>query len=83
MIKPNINKNKYVGGLAMLLLPSDANSKPCAQKVLFSKERIDRGAYYDNLREILSFKVDERTFGNIKISPAEDEEAYNFIGKFV
>ncbi len=32
MIKPNVNKNKYVGGLAMLILPSDANSKPCAQK---------------------------------------------------
>lgn len=83
MIKPNINKNKYVGGLAMLILPSDANSKPCVQKVLFSKARIERGSYYDNLREILSFKVDETTFGNMKISPAEDEEAYNFIGKFI
>jgi transcriptional regulator with XRE-family HTH domain len=83
MIKPNINKNKYVGGLAMLLLPSDANSKPCVQKVLFSKKRIDRGSNYEKLRDIISFKLDEITFGNVKISPAEDEEAYNFIGKFV
>ncbi len=32
MAKPNVNKNKYVGGIALLMLPSDANSKPCVQK---------------------------------------------------
>lgn len=79
MFKPNVNKNKYVGGLAMLLLPSDANSKPCCQKIIFSKIRIDRELYYNNLKEILNFYTDENAVGNIKISQAEDELTYNFI----
>jgi len=79
MIKPNINKNKYVGGLSMLSLASDANSKPCCQKILFSKTQIDRTANYANLKELLSFYVEDNSFGNIKISQAEDETAYNFI----
>lgn len=79
MIKPNINKNKYVGGLSMLSLASDANSKPCCQKILFSKIQIDRTANYENLKELLSFYVEGNSFGNIKVSQAEDETAYNFI----
>lgn len=79
MIKPNVNKNKYVGGLAMMLLPSDANSKPCAQKILFSKIRLDRDEYYNKLKEILSFSVEGINFGHVKVSQWEDEEAYNFI----
>lgn len=79
MIKPNINKNRYVGGLSMLSLASDANSKPCCQKILFSKIQIDRTANYTNLKELLSFCVEDSSFGNIKISQAEDETAYNFI----
>ncbi|HEY5560952.1 MAG TPA: helix-turn-helix transcriptional regulator [Clostridiaceae bacterium] len=81
MIKPNVNKNKYLGGLAMMLLASDANSKPCAQKLLFSKVRLDRQLYYNNLRELLSFCVEGVTIGHIKISQGEDEIAYNFIRK--
>lgn len=50
MVKPNVNKNKYVGGIALLMLPSDANSKPCAQKILFSKIRIDRELHYERLK---------------------------------
>jgi len=79
MIKPNINKNKYVGGLSMLSLASDANSKPCCQKILFSKIQIDRIENYTNLKELLSFHVEDNSFGNIKISQAEDEEGYNFV----
>lgn len=79
MIKPNVNKNKYVGGLAMLLLPSDANSKPCCQKTIFSKIRLDRELYFDNLKELLNFQQEETTFGNIKISQVEDELTYHFI----
>lgn len=81
MIKPNVNKNKYVGGLAMMLLPSDANSKPCVQKILFSKIKLDRNEYYNNLKEILSFSVEGISFGHVKVSQWEDEEAYNFILK--
>jgi transcriptional regulator with XRE-family HTH domain len=79
MIKPNVNKNKYVGGLAMMMLPSDANSKPCVQKILFSKIKLDRDEYYEKLKEILSFSVERISFGNVKVSQWEDEEAYNFI----
>lgn len=83
MSRPNVNKNKYVGGLAMLLLGSDANSKPCAQKILFSKVRLDRELYYDKLSGLLNFYKQDVCFGNIKISYAEDEAAYNFIGKLL
>lgn len=79
MLRPNVNKYRYVGGLAMLMLPSDANSKPCAQKVLFSKVRIDRELHYDNLRKMLNFCIEGTVIGHIKISQWEDEEAYNFI----
>ncbi|EKQ57958.1 MULTISPECIES: helix-turn-helix transcriptional regulator [unclassified Clostridium] len=81
MIKPNVNKNKYVGGVAMMMLPSDANSKPCVQKILFSKVRLNRDEYYANLKEILSFNVEGANLGHIKISQWEDEAAYNFILK--
>ena len=83
MIKPNVNKYKYVGGLAMLMLPSDANSKPCVQKLLFSKIRLDRELYYNNLKELLTCVAGGETFGHIKISQWEDEVAYNFIGKLL
>ena len=79
MIKPNVNKNKYVGGMAMMMLPSDANSKPCVQKLLFSKIKLDREVHYNKLKEILSFSVDGASFGHMKVSQWEDEEAYNFI----
>lgn len=81
MIRPNININRYVGGLAMLLLPSDANSKPCVQKILFSRIKIDRELYCSKLKELLSFRTDGPTSGNFKISQWEDELAYNFILK--
>lgn len=83
MIKPNVNKNKYVGGVAMMMLPSDANSKPCVQKILFSKMKLDRDKYYTNLKEILSFNTDGNNLGHIKISQLEDEFAYNFILKLL
>lgn len=81
MFKPNVNKNKYVGGLAMLMLSSDANSKPCSQKILFSKTRINREVHYKNLKELLSFSIEDKCFGNVKISQIEDEAAYHFIEK--
>ena len=83
MIKPNVNKNKYVGGLAMMMLPSDANSKPCVQKILFSKIKMDRELYYTNLKEILNFNVEGVTLGHVKISQWEDEAAFNFILKLL
>lgn len=83
MIKPNVNKNKYVGGLAMMMLPSDANSKPCVQKILFSKIKLDRDVYYNNLKETLSFSVEGGSLGHVKISQWEDEAAYNFILKLL
>lgn len=81
MIKPNLNKNKYTGGVAMMMLPSDANSKPCVQKILFSKIKLDRELYYNNLKGILNFKIDGVNLGNVKLSQWEDEAAYNFILK--
>ncbi|NOW85651.1 transcriptional regulator with XRE-family HTH domain [Clostridium beijerinckii] len=81
MIKPNLNKNKYTGGVAMMMLPSDANSKPCVQKILFSKIKLDRELYYNNLKGILNFKIDGVNLGHVKLSQWEDEAAYNFILK--
>lgn len=83
MAKPNVNKNKYVGGIALLMLPSDANSKPCVQKILFSKIRIDRELYYERLKKLLNFSCQETTFEHIKLSSVEDEDAYNFIRKLI
>lgn len=82
MIKPNLNKNKYIGGIALMMLPSDANSKPCVQKILISKKSINREEYKYELREFLSFKDKKIEAGNLKISPWEDEEVYDFISKF-
>jgi transcriptional regulator with XRE-family HTH domain len=79
MLRPNLNKSKYVGGVSLLLLASDANSKPCAQKIIFSRVRIDRERHYEKLKEILDFNIEGKNFGNIKISHAEDEIAYNFV----
>lgn len=83
MIKPNVNKNKYTGGLAMLMLPSDANSKPCAQKIIFSKIRVDRDLYYNKLKDLLNFSIEGVTLEHVKISQAEDEEVYNFVRKLI
>lgn len=81
MIKPNLYRNKYVGGLAMLMLPSDANSKPCTQKILFSSTKLNRELHYNKLKDLLNFHVEEEALGNVKISQWEDEIAYNFIRK--
>ncbi|WP_206869597.1 helix-turn-helix domain-containing protein [Clostridium zeae] len=79
MRKPNINKGKYVGGLAMLFLPSDANSKPCCQKLLISNIRINRHTYYEDLKKLLTFNSSKAEIRNVKLSSFEDEKAYNFI----
>ncbi|URZ17997.1 helix-turn-helix domain-containing protein [Clostridium felsineum] len=79
MIKPSLNKSKYIGGLAMLSLPSDANSKPCCQKIIISSFQIDRALNYDILNDFLNFNCEKSNFGNIKISRYEDENVYNFI----
>lgn len=79
MIKPNLNKSKYVGGVSMLLLSSDANSKPCSQKMIFSKVRLDRRLYNEKLHELLNFNLDGKNFGHVKVTQIEDESAYNFI----
>lgn len=82
MIKPNLNKNKYIGGLALMMLPSDANSKPCVQKVLISKTKIDREENKDELKNFLNFPEKSKELGNIKISQWEDEEVYDFISNY-
>lgn len=79
MHKPNTNKGKYVGGLALLSLPSDANSKPCTQKLILSSIKIDRELNNDILKNLLSFNLQGETLSCIKISPGDDEEVYNFI----
>lgn len=79
MINPNVNMKKYIGGIAMMLLPSQANSKPCCQKILFSKDKIDRKIYYKEMASILEFNTHDSNFGNIKISITEDEEAFDFL----
>lgn len=82
MIKPNLNKNKYIGGLALMMLPSDANSKPCVQKILISKTRIDREEHKGELKRFLNFPEKGKELGNVKISPWEDEEVYDFISNY-
>lgn len=79
MIKPNLNKSKYIGGISLLSLPSDANSKPCCQKIIISSIKIDREKYYTDLNNFLSFSSQAKTLGNIKISRYEDEKVYDFI----
>ncbi|KHD37761.1 DNA-binding protein [Clostridium acetobutylicum] len=79
MIKPSLNKSKYIGGIAMLSLPSDANSKPCCQKIIISSSKINRELSFDILNNFLCFKSEKSSFGNIKISRYEDEKVYDFI----
>ncbi|WP_143315291.1 helix-turn-helix transcriptional regulator [Clostridium sp. HBUAS56017] len=79
MIKPNVNMKKYIGGIAMMLLPSQANSKPCCQKILFSKDKINREENYEEMSSILNFNTTDTIFGNIKISINDDEDAFDFI----
>lgn len=79
MMHPNLNMSRYKGGIALLTLPSDANSKPCSQKVLISKQQINRERDYVALCEILNFNVEGSSFGNIKISHEDNEKAYKFI----
>lgn len=83
MIKPNVNKDKYIGGLGILMLSSDANSKPCAQRILFSRVRLDRELHYNNIKELLSFCYEGVTLGHVKISQWENEIVYNFIQKLL
>ncbi len=83
MIKPNVNKDKYIGGLGMLMLSSDANSKPCAQRILFSRIKLDRELHYNNIKELLSFYCEGVTLGHVKISQWENENVYNFIQKLL
>ncbi len=79
MIKPSLNKSKYVGGISLLCLPSDANSKPCCQKIIISSTKIDREKNYNALNDFLSFSSENEKLGNIKISRYEDEKVYDFI----
>lgn len=80
MMKPNLSRSKYTGGLALLMLPSDANSKPCAQKILFSDVRIDREKFNEELKGLLSIRGNSGELtGNVKITAAEDEYAYGFV----
>ncbi|MDS0524376.1 helix-turn-helix domain-containing protein [Clostridium sp. SHJSY1] len=83
MIKPNVNMKKYIGGIAILLLPSHANSKPCCQKILFSKDKIDREAFYKEMSDILNFNSHNNRFGNVKVSTYDDEKAFDFICSIV
>lgn len=83
MIRPNVNKMALVGGTGIFMLPSDANSKPCAQKIIFSMVKIDRQKYNRELKELLNFKVLASEFGNVKMSRTEDENVYNFIENVV
>lgn len=83
MLKPNVNKNNFVGGLALMMLPSDANSKPCVQKIIFSKIKLDRELHYGRLKDLLNFNTDGIPVGNLKLSQWEDEQAYNFIQKLL
>lgn len=63
----------------MLSLPSDANSKPCCQKIIISSSKINRELSFDILNNFLCFKSERGSFGNIKISRYEDEKVYDFI----
>lgn len=83
MIRPNLSKKKYVGGLSLLMLPSDAASKPCVQKILFSKIRLDRKLYRTKIKDLLYFSLNEHSLGHVKISQGEDELAYDFISNLV
>lgn len=78
-IKPSLNKSKYIGGISLLSLPSDANSKPCCQKIIISSIKIDREKYCSELNNFLNFSLDTKALGNIKISRYEDEKVYDFI----
>lgn len=79
MIKPSLNKKKYVGGIALLMLPSDANSKPCCQKIIISKYKIDRSDYSFELLNFLKFHNGNYEADNIKLSVIDDEIIYNFL----
>lgn len=81
MIKPPLNKNKYLGGIGFLMLPSDASSKPCIQKIILSNKKIDREVYFENLKEILKFSVSEKEFNHLKLNQEENDIVYDFISK--
>lgn len=82
MARPNLNKNRYVGGMALMLLPSDARSKPCCQKVLFSRVKIDRDEHGQRIKELLRFDSVNESVGHIKVTPSDDEMAYSFVRQF-
>ena len=79
MIKSSLNKKKYGGGIALLMLPSDANSKPCCQKIIISKYKIDRSDYSFELLNFLKFHNGNYEADNIKLSVIDDEIIYNFL----
>lgn len=79
MIKPSLNKKKYVGGFALLMLPSDANSKPCCQKIIISKYKIDRSDYSSELLHFLKFHNEKCEADSMKLSVSDDEIIYNFL----
>ncbi|MGL5415988.1 MAG: helix-turn-helix domain-containing protein [Clostridium sp.] len=81
MIKPPLNKNKYLGGIGFLMLPSDASSKPCIQKIILSNKNIDREVYFNDLKDILKFSVLEKDFNYLKLNQEENDIVYNFISK--
>lgn len=81
-IKPPMHDAKYVGGMGMMLLPSDASSKPCAQRILISRIQMDRDRYAVPLVNLLKFEcteLDNNCFE--KINASQDERAYVFIRK--
>ena len=79
MIKPSLNKKKYVGGIALLMLPSDANSKPCCQKIIISKYKISRSDYSFYLLHFLKFHNENYEADSMKLSVSDDEVIYNFL----
>ena len=79
MIKPSLNKKKYVGGIALLMLPSDANSKPCCQKIIISKYKINRSDYNSDLLDFLKFHNKNYEADSMKLSVSDDEIIYNFL----
>lgn len=83
MARPNLNKNSYVGGMALMLLPSDARSKPCCQKVLFSRVKLNRDEEGQNIKALLCFDSLKDGSGHIKVTPNDDEMAYSFVRQFL
>lgn len=81
-INPPMHGAQYVGGMGLMLLPSDATSKPCAQRVLVSRVQINRDQYAQPLENFLKFECTEQDANCFeKINASQDERAYVFIRK--